>query len=310
MKRIFNMLTVVAGVSFLFTSCLKDDAITDYSDQSIQPVVLIPNANWPRTVTVAPLALDFVPKVDVSLTARVSWDKPLDQAVEVTFAKDAAAVTQYNAKFGTTYEFLPDNAWKASSFKTTIPAGATDATLPIEIYPPNIDLAKNNMIAFKITDASGQNVASNFSTFLKPILVKNIYEANYAVTGWFFHPSAPRGINADKYIATISGVRSEAPLGDLGGAGYIFRFDVSSTNTLINWQAMESTPTEPASGFMTLDNPAGIPTYPGPGGYTHATYNNTYDPDGKVFWMHYGYGVGSTGQSGYTRQVYEKWTRK
>lgn len=305
MKTIFKI-ALIALVGFSFSGCLKDEPITDYTDTSIKPVVLIPNGNFPAVQSVNPIALDFKSTAQtVDLYARVSWSKPLDKDITVTFAKDPSIIAAYNTKFGTKYEELPAAAYKLPSLSVVIPAGQQEVKVPIELFADKIDLAKSNMIAFRLTDASGQTVASNFRQIVFPVLVKNIYEGNYNVTGYFYHPSAPRGISATKYMSTVSGTRCEGQVGDLGGWG--FRFDVAANVT--NWESSGSTPAAPSAGFMTLDNPFGNGTYPGPGGFTSALFPNTYDAATKTFKFHYGYAGGSTGQTGYSREIFETWKK-
>ena len=102
-------------------------------------------------------------------------------------------------------------------------------------------------------------------------------------------------------------------MGDLGG--WLFRFNTDdATGMLSNWEAAGSTPAAPSSGFFTADNPGNIaypgPEFPGQGEWKYSTYKNWYDAGAKTFWMHYGYGGGSTDQNGWTRNIYEKWVRK
>jgi len=304
LSKIF-LLTFLA---FSLNACLEDEPITDYSEEAIAPIILIPNGNWPSVVKANPVALDFKSTAQiVDLYARVSWSKPLDQAVTVTFQKDATIIDAYNKAFGTNYVELAPAAYKLPGLTVTIPAGTQEVKVPVEIFADKIDLSKNNMIAFRIADAGGQPVASNFRQIVIPVLVKNSFEASYKVTGYFFHPSAPRGINASKYMATVSATRCEGQVGDLGGWG--FQFDVSGT-TVNNWSAAGATPPSPQSGFMAVDNPGNI-TFPVPlGNFTHANYPNTYDAGSKTFRFHYGYGGGSSGPNGWTRQIVEAWVRQ
>lgn len=135
-------------------------------------------------------------------------------------------------------------------------------------------------------------------------------EGGYQADGYFFHPTSSRSTGAIKFLTLISPNVYEAYLSDLGST-YTFRFSIDATNHLTGWTAGGSTPVEPASGFMTADNPGNFTfnTFqPGTAGFTQSIYNNTYDPATRTFYMHYGYAIGSTGQNGYTRQVYEKWT--
>ena len=135
-----------------------------------------------------------------------------------------------------------------------------------------------------------------------------VITGNYTAFGYFFHPTQPRYFNQSAPLALISGTTYEVSLADL--AGYSFRFTVDGTNHLVNWTPTGSTPAIPSSGFMTADNPGNIiyTATPGPGTtpYIQSTYNNTYDPATHTFYLHYGYGVGSSDQTGYSRQVYEK----
>lgn len=134
----------------------------------------------------------------------------------------------------------------------------------------------------------------------------------YEAEGYFFHPSLPRAYSYTKSVIWVEANRYQLNLGDLGASGYRFLFEVDAENNLINWEAVDVTPAAPSSGFMTMDNPGGIsftaPIPPGTSPYLHSIYNNRYDPVTKTFYLHYGYAIGSTGETGFTRQVYEKLT--
>ena len=312
MKQFFKIGMMAGLASMLLSSCLKDTPTTDYSDKAIKPVVLVPNGNWPRTQAAAPIALDFTATpYEVRVYARVSWDKPLSKSIDVTFKEDDAAITAFNTKFGQNWVKMNAAAYSIPALKVTIPAGQQEAYIPVQVFPDKVDLTKFNMLAFTMTDASGENMAVNYQTILVPILIKNQYEANYTVTGYFFHPTAGRAISATKYFSTINGTRVEGQLGDLGGWG--FRVDVGAN--LTNWEPSGSTATTAANGFMTLDNPGGTGfgggPQPGVAPWLSTTYNNTYDAANKTFWLHYGYnGPSGTDQNAFTRQIYEKWVRK
>ncbi|MFT3908891.1 MAG: hypothetical protein QM737_05655 [Ferruginibacter sp.] len=137
------------------------------------------------------------------------------------------------------------------------------------------------------------------------------------VTGYFFNnntPTSSRAINMVKAITQVAPNRYEVILGDLTTLDYRFQFDINANNQLVNWVAMGAAATNvpaPASGFMTQDDPGlfflGEDPAPGYGGWDIFAYNNTYDSATHTIYMHYGYGVGSTNESGYTRQVYEKY---
>jgi len=307
MKNLFKI-TLLSFLVFALSACLKDEFITDYSEEAIGPIILIPNGNWPSVVKANPVALDFKSTAQIiDLYARISWLKPLDRAVTINFQKDAGIITAYNKAFATNYVELAPAAFKLPGLTVTIPAGTLEVKVPIEVFADKIDLSKNNMLAFRIADAGSEPVASNFRQIVIPILVKNTFEASYKVTGYFFHPSAPRSINASKYLATVSATRCEGQVGDLGGWG--FQFDISGKHVK-NWRAAGATPSSPASGFLDVDNPGNI-AFPVPlGSFTHANYPNTYDAGSKTFRFHYGYGGGSSSPAGWTRQIVESWVRQ
>ncbi|CAN5761623.1 hypothetical protein BH10BAC2_BH10BAC2_08050 [soil metagenome] len=226
----------------------------------------------------------------------------------VTLSVDESLVTAYNDANGTEIEVMPSDVY---TFPTSISvsggSGSSDATFDITKL---LTYGTNFAIGLKITGVSGGTdyVVPGNSELVITIKVKNAYEGDYGVKGYFVHPSSPRAIARDKFVATIDPNTSEAELGDLGGLDYYFDFDVDGS-TVSNWVAAVATPPAPSSGFMTVDNPTGNATYPG-SPYTSANYPNTYDEATGTFKLHYGYGSGSSSQTGYSREVFETWIRK
>ena len=250
----------------------------------------------------------------------VTIDNTSAQALVSAFNAANAMNSNYVGNGGdTSYQVLPDSTFKWLNTTATVDPTTHLAVFQLQITSTKVDLATDLSptigyalgITIKSCSSSAVSIPSNTNTKIILIKVRNAYDASYTVDGYFFHPSSPRAITQKiKSLSTVSIVTSIGDLGDLGGSGYQFQFDVSPTNTLTNWVNQGSTPAVPASGFMTKDNPAGIPTYPGTTtGFVAKTYNNTYDATNMIFWMHYGYGVGAPNQNGYGRQVYEKWVR-
>lgn len=169
MKR-HLIIIILAVAPFAFSSCLKDKPPTDYVN--IAPVVIIPNANWPRsTAFTAAQATKVSATRDTSFTlyARVSWEFALDKDVVITVAEAPTAITDYNTKFAGKWVMLNSDAYKLSSYKVTVPAGKNDASIPFQVFGSKIDFTKNNMLSIAITDASGQTIGSNYKTYLVPI---------------------------------------------------------------------------------------------------------------------------------------------
>lgn len=189
MKKIRNIGLVLGSVATLLAGCLKDTPITDYSDSSIKPVVLIPNGNFPATSEAAIVTFEVssTPS-EIKLYARVSWSKPLGKAIDITFVKDASIINEFNDKWHTNYKELNADGYSIPTLKVTIPADGNEAYIPIKIFTDKVSLTQANMLAFKISDASGETIASNFQKIVFPIGVKNkwdgVYNLKIQQTGW------------------------------------------------------------------------------------------------------------------------------
>ena len=283
------------GVLFL-ASCLKDDkAPEDYS----QTPALV--SFQFKGVSQVPLTASLLPGTDVIFPLEVTLSVPSitsGSTVTATATLDQQSLDDYNTANGTTYQMLPSDQYTVDNGGVvTIKPGQQIVALNIHVNVDAIDFSTDPALAFKLTAATGAMIATNLNVAIIPVKLRNQFEGTYDVTGYFVHPTGPRPIGQAKKLATISPIRSEAPLGDL--AGYFFDFDVDGSNNLINWAPIGSTPA--VSGFINgVDNTAGNSTYPGPP-FVHTTYNNTYDPANTTFWMHYGYNPNNT------REIYEKW---
>jgi hypothetical protein len=240
----------------------------------------------------------------------------LNQPLTVKLVKNPTLIADFNATNGTSFIELPANSYTilGDINNITFEAGEAIKEIKISVNQSLLDLTEAYALGFSIADAGTGVINTTLKDALYSIGIKNAYEGDYTTSGFVFHPSAPRALDDSKYLYTVSGTRCLAPLADLYPSGYYFWFDVSGTNTLTNWDCTPVAP--PASGFFTADNPGAInysaaaPDAPGTAPWLQTTYNNTYDPGTKTFWMHYGYGVGSSSQNGWTRNFYEKWVRQ
>ncbi|WP_346316508.1 DUF1735 domain-containing protein [Chitinophaga sp. YIM B06452] len=149
---------------FVLTGCLKNEVTLDYT--GIQPVMLIPNANWPPKGFTSPLTDSVAGTTRLNLYARVSYEKPLDKNVLVKFTLDNALVDAYNNKWGTAYRLLPANCYQSGALEVTIPAGTQQAVIPITVLPANIDPQYDYILPFTILSAEGSTIASNFKSMI------------------------------------------------------------------------------------------------------------------------------------------------
>ncbi len=161
--------------------------------------------------------------------------------------------------------------------------------------------------------------------FLTTLLCTFLYIVLYAQTdlsgvynddGYSFNAPYSSSLSFIKLVTLVSPNVYEMNFGaqgNIGNKGFKFQFSLDLNNNIINWVAIGNTPSDPSSGLMTADNPGNsCPAYTAysgfPYGYVSSRYNNRYNPLTRTFYLHYGFGIGSTGQNGYTTQVYEKLT--
>ena len=282
-----------------FSSCLKDSGpVQDFSKSPALVGFQYKGSAAQDMVTSIPVGTND--SVGFELTLSVA-SLTLSTPVTVTLALDPDSLTKYNATNGTSYTMLDPSTYTApANLQVTIAPGQQIVPFVVHINANLVDFTTNPILIFKIASTSGATIATNLGVIIAPIKLRNPFEGTYNVTGYFVHPAAPRPINQAKKLATISAIRSEGNVGDLGTT---FDFDVDGTNKLVNWAPTNGT--NPASGFIypPNDNASGDPNYPGVP-YVSSTYNNTYDPVKHIFWMHYGYRGAAPA---YSREIYEEW---
>ncbi|MEP6949574.1 MAG: DUF1735 domain-containing protein, partial [Ginsengibacter sp.] len=215
----------------------------------------------------------------------------------------------------THYIPAPSTVYTVTSLIVIIPKGSRTGYLQIKFKPSDF-LGKGYAVAYTISSVAeaGYTISGNLQNGIVAIGIKNEFDADYTVTGWFFHPAAGRAISLTKHLSTASAIGLTGGLGDLGSP---FTFNV--VNNQLVWVNGPYTGVG-SNGFMTIDNPGGVDYssatnaghVPGDAIYNSTIYNNTYDPATQTFYMHYGYNAGvlNGGQGSFTRQVYEKWVRQ
>lgn len=150
---------------FLLSGCLKNNVVLDYS--GIQPIVLIPDSNWPaRGSSATPLTDSIKGTTLLNLYAKVSYVNALDKNVLVKFVPDNDLITAYNAQWRTDYKLLPDSCYTVNSLELTIPAGTKQASLPVTLIPSKINGQYDYMLAYTISQAGTSTIASNFKSMI------------------------------------------------------------------------------------------------------------------------------------------------
>ena len=160
MKRVIYILLL----AIVMAGCKKSEYILDYS--GIEPIMLIPNSNWPGKSLYDPQPIDSVYGVtQLRLYARVSYATALDRVVKVKFAEDTEMLESYNARWGMNYKSLPADAYEVQGLELTIPDGEKQGFIPITIKPEKFNGVDDYLIAYKIVEA-GIPVAANAKTIV------------------------------------------------------------------------------------------------------------------------------------------------
>jgi hypothetical protein len=319
MKSI-KLTTVLIAVSVLLNACLKDKNILseDIGSNADQVSVEIPDAAGEIIVK----GVDVLPTNETitSIRVRVATAKPTTKDIVVNLALKQSLVDTYNSVHSTNFlnpggslngYTLPDG------LKVTIPAGKQEGFLKIAINkaPLGFDAYA---LGFEIQPGTEFVVNQAYKSIVFAFLVKNKYDGEYLRDGFYFHPNtAVIGPYRDIVnVSTLGAIRCAAPHSVVGG--WLLSFDVDqSTNALTNWG--HNTVPSPQSGFISgAENPGGAvyawPTdpsvQPGTNGFVNSTYNNTYNPTTRTFWMHYGHLVGGNGPSTWSRNIYDKLVRQ
>lgn len=303
-------------LSFL-SSCTKEDSVfTDGGSAGIVELEL-PARTTSTVYAVKSLSFTAQEEVDFPVSINYTGVNGTPSDVKIAVEVNNSAVTTYNAASNTSYTPLPNELYTATSNEVTIPRGTKTGIFLIKLKTGSFDFTKSYALGITIRSTSSGTVSGNYGTGIYRVTAKNNYEGSYRVTGWFFHPTAGRAINAVKTLSTTGKESVSAPLGDL--SGYAIEFSINGSK-LEAYKPLGSTPTGLNSGFFTADQPGVSPTWinnpvsadaPGKGPWVVSTYNNSYDETAKTFYLAYGYvASGGSGQSSWSRQIYEKWVKQ
>ncbi|MGY0035885.1 DUF1735 domain-containing protein [Pedobacter sp. NJ-S-72] len=320
MKRYLSKYGIMAlAASIITSSCTKEEGIfTDGGSSGIVELQL-PARTTSTIYAITSRSFAAQDEVDFPITINYTGVNGTPGDVIVNVEINNTAVTQYNDASSTAYTPLPANLYTVTSNNVSIPKGTKTGIFLLKLKTSLFDFTKSYALGVTIKTSSSGTVSGNYSTGIYRVIAKNAYEGDYKVTGWFFHPTAGRAINVVKKLATTGKQSVSAPLGDLGSSNYSIEFTVDGKN-LTGYKATGATPGGLNSGFFTADHPEASSSWgnnpasadqPGQEQWKASTYNNTYVSATNTFFLAYGYvGSGGTGQSSWSRQVYEKWVKQ
>ena len=154
-----------------FTACLKDDAhFNDFS--KVGTIIELMDADPAWGLITDSLAYSKTP-ADIATRVNVAAPYPLSSALSVTLSIDKAALVKWKAdNSDVTSELLPDSTYTIPSATVTIPVNQRVATFIVKVNTSKINTSHDYILPISISDASGQNISSNFKTIFYGIAVK------------------------------------------------------------------------------------------------------------------------------------------
>ncbi|KIO77002.1 hypothetical protein TH53_11565 [Pedobacter lusitanus] len=321
MKRYISKYTTIALIASIITSsCTKEEGVFADGGSSGIVELQLPARSTSTIYSITSRSFAAQDVVDFPVTLNYTGVNGTPEDVTVNVEVNNLAVTQYNTALNTSYTPLPQELYIVAANNVSIPKGTKTGTFLIKLKTASFDFTKSYALGVTIRTASSGTVSGNYSTGIYRVTAKNAYEGDYKVTGWFFHPTAGRAINVVKKLVTTGKQSVSAPLGDLGSSNYAIEFTVDGSK-LTGYKASGATPGGLNSGFFTADHPEASAAgwinnpasadQPGQGQWKISGYNNSYDAATGTFNLAYGYiGSGGTGESSWSRQVYEKWVKQ
>lgn len=285
--KIYSLL--LATMTVAFTGCLKDKEFKDGTIQSLRSegaqkiieigltatntnnyqLISMPNINRDTTFNLVPVVL--------------ASTEPASTDIQVVLTLNEAAIGAWNdiSDPKTAHEQAPASTYTilnppatGGGWIVTIPKGSNVGYLRATVNPAADFLGNDFALGFRINriETSGYLISSNLSTGVVAIGIKNDYEGEYEVTGYFQHPTVPRPIDQEEYLKTAGAFSLQKTLGDLTGTNIIITLDPVTNKVTI------------APGPGTSGTTAAVEAV-----NDDPTYNNTYDPVTKTFWLKYAY---------------------
>ena len=131
-NKIFFALTFLAG-TLLLNSCLKDNMSDYWPDALAGKVYATIPANTVQSLALKPVAGE----VPFTFLVNIATDALPTEDITVTFAKDDAAVTAYNARSGKSYKPFPTMSMTTTSI--VIKAGTRTGYATGKVWGPSVE---------------------------------------------------------------------------------------------------------------------------------------------------------------------------
>jgi len=284
--KLKSLLTALAPVAMLFSSCLKSHNTQDLLNDNGSTVTVISDVGATGGEKVFSLNASPVSETLDLMTVRVysSGNAKPNGPVHVKLT-----ITNASGYFP-----MPITGYSIP-MEFDIPSGTTEYKVPITIKKNQLDLSKNNGFQISIASVSQGTIGQNDKTMVYGFLIKNQYDGIYVVKGYGIHPNAAlvgpfNYPYCDAFEMITSGsnsvdVKPGLPTNNGGGISYFSgvqaRFNVNATTNAV-------TITDAPGNTVVWDD------------YS-ASYPLRWDPATKTFFI-------KTGWSGLTRVYTDTFT--
>jgi hypothetical protein len=191
MKKNFVKICAVL-LGFTLVACLEDDKYALDPDGSYNVIEFIdpsvPNspsgAVYPLWTAVTAMKDEYTFSQTISYSGPNTNDSDIDLLVEV----DPTALDEYNLQMtedlhSDTYEMMPPAYYDFPPLALTIEKGSNKVTFDITVFPAEFDLERSFALPLRITSASEGVLSQHFSAAMFVVVVKNLYDGIYEVTG-------------------------------------------------------------------------------------------------------------------------------
>jgi len=228
--KYLNSFALIAVVSVLATSCIKDDypTLTTQGSTFVKILEARENQIFFSTFT-------DVKKVDLfSVRKDANSVAEADAATTVKLTRVDALIDEYNDENGTSFEYLPDSIYttgiprSGDVYDMSLASGEFAKEFTIQLDGSKWDIAHTYALAVVLSDIGGKKATTGLDTVITFISVKNKYDGSYTMTGTLtdvvvptitafspweceFHTSGPNSVvvydpyYGDIYHAILSG---------------------------------------------------------------------------------------------------------
>jgi hypothetical protein len=271
------LLTAIAPLAVLFTSCLKSHNSTDVIDDNGSIVTVIsdvgPNGGSRVVVLNAAPPTETIDLITLKVYSPrgIKPSGPVHVRLVVTNASG--------------FDQMPASGYSLP-LEYDIPAGTNELTVPITLNKNSLDLTKNYGIQVSIASVSQGVIGENDKTMIISFQIKNQWDGRYNLTWTNYHPTAnpgytgsstqvemhTNGPNSVKLYWPLAGAYCTPAILN-GGPSY---FLAQEPNYTVNTGTNAVTVQNVAPGAVTF--------------YSMAVgFNSRWDPATKTFFVKWGY---------------------